>query len=299
MTADARPSDAEADPLAPLADLPGVPAAIDAARTTVDRLYRHRMMRRRHPEIAAEAALRGARASATLAGADWALEEVRRRQDYGGDAAARTVGSALRVTAEAGELVAVWRGSPLRVLARLHLLAAGGREGLRGSGAPGGELADAVGRPRRAGEPVAEEALAGQEPWAGLGAAPDAGEVAARLDALARLVVRGSSAPALVTAAVVHGELLALRPFASHNALVARAAERVALVCGGLDPKAVAPAEVGHVERGSAAYGRALAGYSSGTPAGVAAWIEHCAAAVALGARESAAVCEALQRGAA
>ncbi|MEO3752625.1 oxidoreductase [Streptomyces sp. B6B3] len=282
MTVPARPPGSDADPLTPLAELPGVPAAIDAARTTVDRLYRHRMMRRRHPEVAAEAALRGARASAALAGADWGLEEVRRRSDFGGDPAARTVGAALRMTAETGELVGVWRGSPLRVLARLHLLAAGGT------------AADPVGRPRRAGEPVTEEGLPAE-----LGAVPDAGEVAARLDALARLVVGGSSAPALVTAAVVHGELLTLRPFGAHNALVARAAERVALVSGGLDPKAVAPAEVGHAERGASAYGRALAGYASGTPAGVAAWIEHCAAAVALGARESTAVCEALQRGAA
>ena len=40
-------------------------------------------------------------------------------------------------------------------------------------------------------------------------------------------------------------------------------------------------------------------GYVSGTPDGMAAWIAHCGRAVELGARESAAVCEALQRGAA
>jgi hypothetical protein len=160
-----------------------------------------------------------------------------------------------------------------------------------------------VGRPRLAGEaptepdaPDAPDAL-GLAP--GLGEPPDALEVAARLDALARLVVRGSRAPALATAAVVHGELMALRPFGSHNALVARAAERTALIAGGLDPQAVAPAEVGHAERGRTAYLAALAGYASGTPEGMAEWIAHCARAVELGVRESAAVCEALQRGAA
>jgi hypothetical protein len=275
----------ETDPLARLAALPGVAEAVNAARAAVDGIHRHRVMRRRAPEVAAEAALRGARASAALAGADWPLEEVRRRSDFGGDAAARTVGAALRLNAEAGQLTGVWRGSPTQVLARLHLLAAGG-------GGAGTEAA--VGRPRLAGESVAEaDGEAGEA-----GEPPDAREVAARLATLSRLVVSGSAAPALVTAAVVHGELLALRPFVSHNALVARAAQRIALVAGGLDPKGVAPAEVGHAEAGRAAYREALAGYASGTAEGVARWIAHCAGAVELGVRESAAVCEAMQRGA-
>jgi Fic family protein len=128
---------------------------------------------------------------------------------------------------------------------------------------------------------------------------PDADETAARLEALAGLVVAGSSAPALVMAAVVHGELLTLRPFRTVNGLVARAAERVVLVGSGLDPKAVCPAEVGHAEQGREAYEAALAGYAGGTPEGVGGWIAHCGRAVELGARESTAVCEALQRGAA
>lgn len=128
---------------------------------------------------------------------------------------------------------------------------------------------------------------------------PDAAEVAARLDGLAELIVEGTSAPALVTAAVVHGELLALRPFTSYSGLVARAAERLVLIGGGLDPKAVCPAEVGHAEPGRAGYVAAFEGYLSGTPEGMARWITHCGRAVELGARESTAVCEALQRGAA
>lgn len=102
-----------------------------------------------------------------------------------------------------------------------------------------------------------------------------------------------------MTAAVVHGELLALRPFTSCNGLVARAAERIVLVGSGLDPKAICPAEVGHAEQGRAAYLAALEGYLSGTPEGVGGWIAHCGRSVELGVRESTAVCEALQRGAA
>ncbi|MDH2387696.1 oxidoreductase [Streptomyces sp. HNM0663] len=269
-----------ADPLVTLAGLAGVSDSVDAVRTAVDRIYGHRVMRRRSNEIISEAALRGARASAALSGADWALEEVRRRTDFGGEPEARTVGAALRLTAEAGQLLSIWRQSPLRVLARLHLVAAGGA------------VADeTVGRPRLAGEGVDEPLI--EAPL------PDAGELAGRLDGLAELIVAGSSAPALVTAAVVHGELLALRPFASHNGLVARTAERIVLVGSGLDPKAVCPAEVGHAELGRAAYLAAFDGYLSGTPEGMAAWIAHCGRAVELGVRETTAVCEALQRGAA
>ena len=269
---------ATADPLAALGSLPGVADSVETVRKAVDRVYGHRIMRRRSTAITSEAALRGSRGSAALSGADWALEEVRRRSDFGADDEARVVGAALRLTAEAGQLLSIWRQSPLRVLARLHLVAA----------ATDG---DEVGRPRQTGEAV-------DEPLIEL-ALPSADEVSGRLEGLSELIVTGSSAPALVTAAVVHGELLALRPFVSHNGLVARAAQRIVLIGSGLDPKSVCPAEVGHAELGRAAYLAALDGYASGTPEGMAAWIAHCGRAVELGARESTAVCEALQRGAA
>ncbi|BDM73204.1 oxidoreductase [Streptomyces nigrescens] len=274
------PPKASDDPLATLASLPGVTDSVDSVRKGVDRVYGHRIMRRRSNEVSSEAALRGARGSAALSGADWALEEVRRRTDFGVEGESRTVGAALRLTAEAGQLLSVWRQSPLRVLARLHLVAAGKEA-----------ADDAVGRPRLAAEPVDEPLI--ELPL------PDADEVAGRLDGLSRLLLAGTEAPALVLAAVVHGELLALRPFASHNGLVARAAERIVLIGSGLDPKAICPAEVGHAELGRAAYVAALEGYVSGTPEGVAGWIAHCGRAVELGVRESTAVCEALQRGAA
>ncbi|MCL6291480.1 oxidoreductase [Streptomyces sp. ATCC51928] len=268
------------DPLAALGSLPGVPDAVDSVRKAVDRVYGHRVMRRRSNEVTAEAALRGSRGSAALAGADWNLEEVRRRTDFSGEDEARVVGAALRLTAEAGQLLSIWRQSPLRVLARLHLVAAGGA-------APD----DTVGRPRLAGETVDEPLI--EVPL------PGADEVAGRLEGLSQLIIAGGSAPALVTAAVVHGELLALRPFGSHNGLVARTAERIVLIGSGLDPKSICPAEVGHAEQGRAAYVAAFEGYTAGTPEGMAAWIAHCGRSVELGVRESTAVCEALQRGAA
>ena len=134
---------ASADPLAALGSLPGVAESVESVRKAVDRVYGHRIMRRRSNEITSEAALRGARGSAALSGADWALEEVRRRTDFSADDEARVVGAALRLTAEAGQLLSIWRQSPLRVLARLHLVAAA-------------DKGDDVGRPRRHGEPVDE-----------------------------------------------------------------------------------------------------------------------------------------------
>ncbi|MFB7590378.1 oxidoreductase [Streptomyces sp. NPDC056169] len=284
------------DPLAALSSLPGVADAVDSVRKAVDRVYGHRVMRRRSNEISSEAALRGARGSAALSGADWALEEVRRRTDFSADAEARTVGAALRLGAEAGQLLSIWRQSPMRVLARLHLVAAGdtgisGDTGFAVGSGGADSSADSVGRPRLDGEAVDEPLIEAPLPLPS--------EVAGRLEGLSELIVAGGEAPALVTAAVVHGELLALRPFTSYNGLVARAAERIALVGSGLDPKAICPAEVGHAEQGRAAYLAAFEGYLSGTPEGVGAWIAHCGRSVELGVRESTAVCEALQRGAA
>ncbi|MEU9127854.1 oxidoreductase [Kitasatospora sp. NPDC048540] len=294
------------DPLAPLADLPGVPEAVVEVRKAVDRLYGHRVMRRRAQEVTSEAALRGARASAALDGADWPLEEVRRRSDFSADPQARTVGGALRISAEAGQLLSTWRHSPLQVLARLHLLAVGDAD-------------PSAGRPRRAGEsagvlfpvelPAAEGVFGdgGQpaeavERGGELPPAPSPEEAAARLDQLSQLLAArtegaASGTPALVVSAVVHGELLALRPFGEHNGVIARAAQRIVLITEGLDPKAICPAEVGFAELGTEAYRTALLGYLGGTPEGMARWITHCGAALRLGVRESTAVCEAMQRG--
>ncbi len=88
----------------------------------------------------------------------------------------------------------------------------------------------------------------------------------------------------LVVAAVVHGELLTLRPFGWGDGLVARAAQRLTLVSRGLDPKSLVAPEVGHLELEDE-YSSALRDYASGTPEGVARWIVHCSSAIAAAAR--------------
>ena len=274
------------DVLAPLLALPGVALAVTEARTAVDGLLSHRVLRRGSAEVTAESALRGARASASLEGAGIELERLRGQLMAGGavtlpsrdERGARLVEGAVRLHAELGSVRGSFRHSPRQALARLHVLAA----------AQLGLDPAALGRPRAVG-------AAYDDPLE-LGAAPDPLEVAARLDGLSRVLVAGTSAPAVVVAAVVHGELMALRAFGTADGLVARAASRLVLVDRGLDPKAVSAPEVGHVEL-AGDYAGALRGYVGGSPPGVARWIVHCAAAIALGAREGLAVCEAIRRG--
>ena len=275
------------DHLAALLDLPGVPEAVARARTAVDGLLSHRVLRRRSAEVTAESALRGARASAELEGAGIELERLRGQLLAGGsitlpskdERGAKVVEGAVRLHADLGAVLASWKHSPRQALARLHVLAAG-------------ELVpeDQLGRPRAVG--------AAYDDVLELGPAPDPLEASARLDGLSRVLTSPTTAPAVVVAAVVHGELLALRTFGSLDGLVARAAARLVLIDRGLDPKAVSAPEVGHSELHHD-YEEAAYAYVHGGPAGVARWIDHCASAIALGAREGLAVCEAIQRGAA
>ena len=104
-------------------------------------------------------------------------------------------------------------------------------------------------------------------------------------------------APAVVVAALVHGELAALAPFGTADGVVARVAGRLTMITRGLDAKAVSVPEVGFAELGRPAYDTALAGYASGEADGVAAWIVHSCRAVEHGALEGLAICESLQRG--
>lgn len=247
-----------------VAELPGVTEAVERARRAVDDLRGHRVLRRYSEQVSSESALRGARASAALEGADLPLDVVRRTVSAVGRLPADSepvVQGALRVAAETGRLQQVWSRAPLQALARLHALAAA-------------DLVDAedLGRPSAA--------------------------AADRLQSLAATLVAPTRAPALVVAAVVHGELATMGAFPVAAGVVARAAGRLTLVVRGLDPSGVSVPEVGHSELGRAAYDTAVAAYAEGGREGVGLWVRHCAEAVVLGAREGVAVCEAIQRGA-
>lgn len=158
--------------------------------------------------------------------------------------------AALRVSTEVLGLVPVLTHSPLQAFARLHTVAAKGL-------VPDTDL----GRPR---DRVAADRLAG----------------------LGRLLLERSSAPALVAAAVVHAELRTVAPFASHNGIVARAAERLVMVARGVDPTSLTVPEAGHLAL-RAQYESNLIGYAEGGANGVHAWLLYSAEAYTAGAQAS------------
>jgi hypothetical protein len=263
-----------------LATLPGVDEAVAAARDACTELRWHPALRRRTAEARAEATIRAARCSAALDGARFPLDLVRdAARGAGGfpdDPAGRVARGALRAVTEAAHVEATASRSPSQVLARLHVAAAAGL-------VPD----DALGRPRAAGEAPGES---GGTP------APDGAALSARLTALAELLEAPQAAPALVVAAVAHGEVATLRPFVAANGVVARALARAVVVGRGLDPMGVVVWEAAHLNAGPR-YGTALAAYASGTPDGVAHWLQHCAHAVVDGAGEGRAVCDAVLAG--
>ena len=159
--------------------------------------------------------------------------------------------AALRVSTELLGLVPVLRAAPLQAFARLHTLAG------RGS-VPDDEL----GRPRDA-------------------------ESADRLQNLAGRLVAPTAAPALVVAAIVHAELITAAPFASHNGIVARAAERLVLVARGVDEKSLVVPEQGHLTLRPPYESNLRAYASAGGVSGVHAWLLYAAEAYTKAAEAS------------
>jgi hypothetical protein len=156
--------------------------------------------------------------------------------------------AALRLSVELLGLAPVFGRSPAQALARLHTVA--------GAGALPHDL---LGRPRDA-------------------------AAAARLRCA--LAVLESKRPALVTAALLHAELVVAAPFASANGLVARGAERLLLVSSGVDPTSLVVPEAGHLALRTA-YESHLRRYAEGGRAGALAWLLHCAEAYSAGAEAS------------
>lgn len=279
------------DPLQDLVGLPGVADAVEAARTACEELRWHEAFRRRWREVRAESGLHAARASAQLDGARVPLDVLRAwatgtgagpaAAGRGPDPADALAYGALRAQAVVEralpDLGGRAAGAPValpQLLARLHTAAAA-------------DLlpAAAVGRPRD-GEP---------QDLRGLGPAPSPEQAAARTGALVQ-VVAASAAPALVVAAVVHAELLVVRPFAAGNGVVARAAARWLLTARGLDPTGTVLAEPVWADV-PAAYLAGAARFATGTPDGVAAWLVGYAEAVRSGAARARVVADAVLAG--
>lgn len=268
--------------------LPGVPAAVDEAREACTRLRWHPALRRRTAEAAAESGVRAARASAALAGARFPVDLVRDvargAAGFPPDAAGRTAMGAVRALSEIERLGASWQRSPAQALARLHVAAAAGIVS-----------DEAVGRPRRAGEPAGDGADL-LDPDGRLVPAVDGEALPSRLAALGAMMASPPSSPALVVAALVQAEVVTMRPFVAGNGVVARALCRAVVVGRGLDPTAVAVWEAALLAAGPQ-YPLTLAGYATGDAEGVARWLRMFAQAVVDGVAEGTAVCDAVLAG--
>lgn len=249
------------DPLAPLAELPGVAEAGDEAREALGRAHRHKVNLRGWPATAAEASMRAARASSVLDGGSLSFSKDGEAPAKGERADAVLAG-ALRV-AEALEggataLVGVWQRAPLQAIARLHSLAAA-------------DLTD----PDQLGRPRTDD--------------PDVGR---RLELLGEIVGGGSRVPATVLAAVAHGELLSLAPFGVADGVVARAVSRLITMSSGLDPHGLGVPEM-YWMRQVGEYRAAARGFASGTADGLTAWLICSSRALHSGAREALTIAQA------
>jgi hypothetical protein len=237
----------------PLAALMDLPGVGEAVTHTRDAVRAVH----RHPANQRRWAATSAETSVRAARASAALDGASPTLPSDGPVRDPVLAGALRVAEALGGLLGTWQRAPLQALARLHVLAAADLS-------PGPQL----GRPR------------------------SSLEITARLDGLAQLITEGSRVTAPVLVAVVHGELLALAPFARGNGVVARAAARLTIVSSGLDPWGLVLPEVAHLRR-EHEYRATAAGFASGGAAAVGGWIVHCCAALTAGAREALAIAEA------
>ena len=230
------------DPLAALVDLPGVAAAMESAREAIDALLWDRRVRAAAVDVVRRSVELGASASAALEGADLSVVEE--------SPMGRTLLAAQAVTEQAQRESRTWERAPLQVLATLHAV-----------------VVRALGAQSHPGMPRAprDVAEAGVDPLR-IGGLPPAEAVAARLQELARVLAMPTQAPGLVVAAVVHGELMAVRPFAVGSGLVARAAVRCVLATRGVDPSNFGIPEEGMLALGRPTYVRAIQDFATGTP---------------------------------
>ncbi len=248
------------DPLALLLTLPDVADAADRARDALSAVHRHPANLRGWDKTATEASWRAGRSSAAI---DGGSVELRRDGDFDDPILAGAMRVAQALDGDAlDQLTGVFRRAPAQAFARLHMLAA----------------ADLVTDPDDLGRPSAEPG------------------VAARLDLLGQLITGATSAPAPVLAAVVHGELLAVRAFPTANGVVARAASRLVCTSSGLDPHNLGVPEVTWLRRLDE-YRTLSAGFGEGDAESIGRWIVLCCEAFEAGAAEARSIADAARAG--
>lgn len=297
-----------------------VAAASEALYEASAQLRWQEALRKRWREARAEASVRAAVSGAAIEGAVVSAQALREQiatgpkgagahassKDPAWDAATGLWRAHSRLVGYMPDLVG--RTRPM-VPATAQLMATLHRD-VAGPLAVGGLISEAVvGCPRESGQALENQSLEG----AGLleggktaftggqllegGPGPNLGgqELRERLEQIVTLIDT-PNLPALVRVALVHAEMLTVRPFALANGALGRLLVRHLSVRDGLDPTGVSVSDY-YAGRVPGAYAEAAQAYASASLEGVVAWIIWQAEALLEGMRQGSELSRAVQAG--
>ena len=297
-----------------------VAAASEALYEASAQLRWQEALRKRWREARAEASVRAAVSGAAIEGAVVSAQALREQiatgpkgagahassKDPAWDAATGLWRAHSRLVGYMPDLVG--RTRPV-VPATAQLMATLHRD-VAGPLAVGGLISEAVvGCPRESGQALENQSLEGGGLLEGGKAAftggqlleggpgPNLGgqELRERLEQIVALI-DAPNLPALVRVALVHAEMLTVRPFALANGALGRLLVRHLSVRDGLDPTGVSVSDY-YAGRVPGAYAEAAQAYASASLEGVVAWIIWQAEALLEGMRQGSELSRAVQAG--
>ena len=297
-----------------------VAAASEALYEASAQLRWQEALRKRWREARAEASVRGAVSGAAIEGAVVSAQALREQiaagpkgagvhassKDPAWDAATGLWRAHSRLVGYMPDLVG--RTRPV-VPATAQLMATLHRD-VAGPLAVGGLISEAVvGCPRESGQALENQSLEGGGMLEGGktaftggqllegGPGPNLGgqELRERLAQIVTLIDT-PNLPALVRVALVHAEMLTVRPFALANGALGRLLVRHLSVRDGLDPTGVSVSDY-YAGRVPGAYAEAAQAYASASLEGVVAWIIWQAEALLEGMRQGSELSRAVQAG--
>lgn len=304
-----------------------VAAASEALYEASAQLRWQEALRKRWREARAEASVRAAVSGAAIEGAVVSAQALREQiaagpkgagvhassKDPAWDAATGLWRAHSRLVGYMPDLVG--RTRPV-VPATAQLMATLHRD-VAGPLAVGGLISEAVvGCPRESGQVLENQSLEGAglleggkaalegaglrengKPLLEGGPGPNLGDQELR-ERLAQIValIDTPNLPALVRVALVHAEMLTVRPFALANGALGRLLVRHLSVRDGLDPTGVSVSDY-YAGRVPAAYAEAAQAYASASLEGVVAWIIWQAEALLEGMRQGSELSRAVQAG--
>ena len=294
-----------------------VAAASEALYEASAQLRWQEALRKRWREARAEASVRGAVSGAAIEGAVVSAQALREQiaagpkgagahassKDPAWDAATGLWRAHSRLVGYMPDLVGRTRPVVPALMATLH-------RDVAGPLAVGGLISEAVvGCPRESGQGLENQSLEGGGMLEGGKAAftggqlleggpgPNLGgqELRERLAQIVALIDT-PNLPALVRVALVHAEMLTVRPFALANGALGRLLVRHLSVRDGLDPTGVSVSDY-YAGRVPGAYAEAAQAYVSASLEGVVAWIIWQAGALLEGMRQGSELSRAVQAG--